>query len=114
MQHSSKNRLHKVVESGTAEVAGEVDALKSSIGQLRSDVVELFNHAFGIGRGGAHAAKDVANDAMDELKSKIADLNDRGKDQIAAMGTKIEQNPVPAALIAFGIGFVAAKLFSRR
>lgn len=111
---STKGRMTKATESANDEMAGEVEALKSSFNHLRNDVVDLFHHAFGIGRSGATAATDSATDAMEHLKEKFAEFNERGADQLAAFGKKIAKNPVQSALIAFGAGYIAAKFFSRR
>ena len=58
--------------------------------------------------------RDSASDAMENLKSKLNDLKDRGADQVAGVGKKIEENPMAAAMIAFGAGFILAKLMRRR
>jgi ElaB/YqjD/DUF883 family membrane-anchored ribosome-binding protein len=95
-------------------MAAEVDQLKDSFGQLRADVVNLFSHVFGLGRSGAEAARDSASDAMENLKSKLNDIKDRGSDQVASVGKKVEENPMASAMIAFGVGFLLAKMLHRR
>jgi len=107
---SATNQVSDSAEGTSAEL----DGIKTSFTQLRQDVVELFSHAFGLGRGAAEGAKESASDAVENLKSRLADLRERGADQVSAVGKKIEENPMPAALIAFGVGFVVAKLLSRR
>jgi ElaB/YqjD/DUF883 family membrane-anchored ribosome-binding protein len=92
----------------------EIDALKSSLKDLRGDISDLLSHALGLGRGGAHAARDTAADAVEQFKAKFTDLRSRGEDQVAAFERQIEQRPLSAALIAFGAGFLAGMLLSRR
>ena len=113
MENSTRHRTSDN-DTGTARVTNEVDGLKESFGQLRSDVIDLISHAFGVGRGGAEIAKGRASDAVDNLKSKITDLKSHGADGLTALERKIEDKPLQAALIAFGVGYVLAKVFSRR
>jgi ElaB/YqjD/DUF883 family membrane-anchored ribosome-binding protein len=100
--------------TGTSNMNDEYEQLKSGLSQLRADVVELFNHAFGLGRGGAEYARDSASDAMQNLKDKFADYRNRGADQVAEFSKKIEENPMTSAMIAFGVGFLVAKMMHRR
>ncbi len=107
---------HRSNESATGSdrVSTEVDSLKESFGQLRSDVMDLLSHAFGIGRGGAEIAKDRASDAVQNLKGHISDLKSHGADGLTAIERKIEEKPLQSALIAFGVGYVLAKVLGRR
>jgi ElaB/YqjD/DUF883 family membrane-anchored ribosome-binding protein len=81
---------------------------------MTDDVVDLFTHAFGFGRSSAFMARDSANDAMENLKHKLADLKSRSSDSLGELERKVEQNPISSALIAFGVGFVVAKMFHHR
>lgn len=110
----SGQRISKQAHEATDELYEEIDAVKASLKELRTDVVDVVSHAFGIGRGGAHAAKDTATDAVDQLKSKLTDLRTRGTDSLSAIERRIEEKPMQAALVAFGLGFVAAIYLSRR
>jgi ElaB/YqjD/DUF883 family membrane-anchored ribosome-binding protein len=98
----------------TDPVGDEVDNLKDDLQQLKADVVHLFSHAFGLGKTGMDAMSDNAADAMEHLKKRIEKLRQRGADSVAAAGKKIEDNPIQSALIAFGVGFIVAKLLRRK
>jgi len=111
---STMDRVTEKVKEASGNMSGEVESLKSSFGQLRHDVMDLLGHAFGIGREGAGAAKEGAAEAVDALKSRLTDLKTRGADGVSAVERKIEENPLPAALIAFGVGYVIAKIMTRR
>jgi ElaB/YqjD/DUF883 family membrane-anchored ribosome-binding protein len=100
--------------NSTNGVAAEVESLKHGFTQLRADVVDLFGHAFGAGKSGAAAIGDSATDAMEGLKDKVADLKKRGVNSVESIGDKIGEHPISSALIAFGVGFVLAKLLHRR
>ncbi len=98
--------------------ADEVEKLKKDFTKLRSDVVTLFGDAFGVGKEGLGAVGQSATDAMEHLKENLKDrvthMKQRGKDSVSAASKKIEDNPVSSALIAFGVGFIVAKMLSRR
>jgi ElaB/YqjD/DUF883 family membrane-anchored ribosome-binding protein len=95
----------------TANMNEEFEQLKSSFNQLRGDVVNLFSHAFGVGRSGGEAARDYGMDAMEQLKNRVYDLRDRGAVQMHHVEKKVEENPISSLMIAFGVGFILAKFF---
>ncbi|HEY7090945.1 MAG TPA: hypothetical protein VH518_22805 [Tepidisphaeraceae bacterium] len=100
--------------ASSSGVSAELESVKEGFVQLRQDVIDLFSQAFGLGRSKAYAAKQSAADAVDSLKERLAGLKDRGAEQLETVEKKIEDNPLPAALIAFGVGFVLAKILTRR
>ena len=104
----------KDVQDSSHRMTEDIESIKTGFAQLRRDVMDLLGSALGLGRHGAEAARDNAAGAVDALKSRLADLKDRGADGVSAVEKKIEDNPLPAALIAFGVGFVLAKFLSRR
>ncbi|MBC7783551.1 MAG: hypothetical protein H7144_06905 [Burkholderiales bacterium] len=107
-----KSTVEKAAEN--AGVNSELDSLKESFSQLRTDVVDVLNHAFGLGRSSAEAAKESASDAVVRVKDQISSLKERGTDSLSNVERKIEENPLPAALIAFGAGYLIAKVLGRR
>jgi ElaB/YqjD/DUF883 family membrane-anchored ribosome-binding protein len=98
----------------SSDVSHEIEAIKDGLGQLRDDVVELFGHALGAGRSSASAAKDTATESIERVKQRFYDLKDRGADQVSEFEEMISEYPIRSALIAFGVGYLFAKLFSRR
>jgi ElaB/YqjD/DUF883 family membrane-anchored ribosome-binding protein len=92
----------------------ELQSLRSGFDKLRADVAELFSHAFGFGRSGAEMAREYGADTMENLKSRFNDLRDRGTEQMHSVERKIEENPMSSAMIAFGVGFILAKMMHRR
>lgn len=94
-------------DSGSSPAPSDVDNLKHDFTQLRADVVSLFSHAFDVGKSGVGAIETGAADAMENLKDRMASLRRRGE-------RKIEEHPFSSAMIAFGIGFLVAKLLHRR
>jgi len=112
---STMNRGMAEHNGGTStQVNDELEGLKTSFNQLRSDVVNLFNHAFGVSKGSAEMARDYGNDAMEQLKNRVYDLRDRGAVQMHHVEKKVEENPMQAVMIAFGVGFLLSKIFGHR
>ncbi len=99
--------------SSRERMTDDVKALKDSFGQLRSDVAELLTNALDIGRTGKHVAKDTATDALDHLKSRVAEIKSRGASRFSSIERKIEDNPLPTAMVALAVGYMIAKLFGR-
>jgi ElaB/YqjD/DUF883 family membrane-anchored ribosome-binding protein len=99
-------------------LAADVENLKKSLTQLRGDVTTLLGDAVEIGKSSAGVAAGVAKDkagaAVDGIKHRIHDLKERGSKSAESFEDTIAEHPLAAAMIAFGAGFILAKLFSRR
>jgi ElaB/YqjD/DUF883 family membrane-anchored ribosome-binding protein len=92
----------------------ELESLRGGFDKLRSDVAELFSHAFGFGRSSAEMAREYGADTMENLKHRFNDLRERGADRMHSVERKVEENPLSSAMIAFGVGFILAKMMHRR
>ena len=92
----------------------ELEELKSGFATLRDDVMNIVSHAMGFGRSGAQVARDSATEQYENLKSKFDDFKQRGGEKFEALEKQVTDHPIGAALIAFGVGFVFAKLMHRR
>jgi len=115
---SNSSSVNDLKNDATNRVSENAENFHSAFDQLRHDVTDIISHAFGIGKSSASDAvgsvKDRANEAMDSVKDQISSLRDRGNDQVQAVGKKIEDNPIASTAIAFGVGFILAKLLSRK
>ncbi len=98
----------------SARVSEDMESVKQSFSQLRTDVMDLLSNAFGLGKSGAEFAKDGAESAVETLKTKLSDMKHKGAEGMESVEKKIGDNPLPAALIAFGVGFLVAKILTRR
>ena len=114
MQATRTRASNSNSSAGGDKMSREIDAIKQGLGELRNDVTELLNHAVGVGKGGAEVAKERASDAMDRLKEKFSEMKDRGADSVNTVQRRIQQSPFRSVLIAFGAGYIFAKLSSRR
>jgi ElaB/YqjD/DUF883 family membrane-anchored ribosome-binding protein len=101
-EHHTEGKDHK-----TDHFSSDLETLQSNFTQLREDVTELLNNAVGTARSGAGAIKHRASGVVDDLK-------DRGSDSLEQIGERIAERPFASAAIAFGVGFIAAKLLSKR
>ncbi len=96
------------------ELSHNLDTLQESFGKLKEDVVTLVQDATGVGREGAGVIKDRAVSAFEDVSHKIEQLRDRGSQAVENVESRIESNPLMATGIAFGAGFIIAKLLDRR
>lgn len=106
--------VRDIKEEVSHRTADDMEHLRDSFQQLRSDVMDLLGAAFGAGKHGADAVKDRAAGAVDDLKHRLSDLKGRGADAMGTVEKRIEDHPMQSALVAFGVGFILAKLLTRR
>lgn len=76
--------------------SADLESLHNSFSQLRDDVTHLMSNAVGTAKSGADALKD------------------RGAESVEQLGDKIGEQPILSAAIVFGLGFIVAKLLSRK
>lgn len=98
-------------------LAGDLQNIKSNFSQLKSDVGQIVSNAVGAGktsaRDGVEAARSQANAAVDRARGEYEHLKARGNDQIDQLGSLIAEKPVTSTLVAFGVGFLVAKILTR-
>ena len=115
---SNTTNARGLKDEATERLSEDYESLRDGMTQLRSDVVELISHAFGLGKSSASSlgssVKDRASDAMECLKDEISQMRKRGGEQVEAVGKRIEDHPIASTAIAFGVGFILAKLVSRK
>jgi ElaB/YqjD/DUF883 family membrane-anchored ribosome-binding protein len=115
---SAQENFRQVKDDAKERFATDLEQLKANFGQLRRDVSQVLHDALGAGkssaRGGLDSAKDYAQTGVERVKDGYDDLKHRGQDQLDQLGQFVSEKPVASALIAFGVGFVLAKLMGRR
>jgi ElaB/YqjD/DUF883 family membrane-anchored ribosome-binding protein len=95
-------------------ISADMENLKKSFSQLRTDLTSLVGSALGAGKTGAHVVKEHAAAAVDGVKHKVSDLKDKGIETEKAVEHKIAEHPLTSVFIAFGIGFMLARFLSRK
>ncbi len=93
---ATTNENDTAVKDPTSGHFSDFENLQLSFMQLREDVTKLLSDAVGTAKSGASAMKN------------------RGSESVEQVGEKISEQPLLSAAIVFGIGFIAAKLLSRR
>jgi ElaB/YqjD/DUF883 family membrane-anchored ribosome-binding protein len=95
-------------------ISAEMEHLKKSFSQLRTDLTSLVGSALGAGKTGAHVVKEHATAAVDGVKHKVSDLKDKGVETEKAIEQKIADHPLASVVIAFGVGFMLARIITRK
>lgn len=111
---SNPSTLKDVKEESRERFSADLENLKSSFSQLKNDVAHLIKTSVGTGKASASVVKDQAGSAVGDAKEKMHALTDRGQKQVEELGEIIGERPLTSALVAFGVGFLVAKLLSRR
>jgi len=82
----------------------DLDAVKQDLGKLRSDMKEITHDLADAAKAGVRQARGYVTDA-----ASIA--ADRGKDAVKTVERQIEDNPMAAVGIAFGVGLLLGAIF---
>ena len=102
------NEHHSAMkEEMESRFSADLANLQNSFEQLRDDVAKLLSSA-------AHTAKSGVGSIKDHAAGAVSDLKERSSDSLDRVGKQISRNPLLSAGMAFGIGYILAKLFSRR
>src|SRR2546430_883691 len=113
-----KDDMRNLKDEAKDKLSGDIDDLKTSFSKLRSDVMNLLHDTVGVGKSGVATVKRTGLAAVGDVKDNVTDhlhdLQDRGAESLEAIGKKIADNPVTAAAIAIGVGFLLAKMFSHK
>lgn len=84
----------------TENVQADLDKLKQDLHQLRHDLGSIRDDAIGVGRQRARAVRDRAEEKWEDSVQGVRDY--------------IEERPLTTMAVAFGVGFLAAKLFGSK
>lgn len=102
----------------SAGFASDLDGLKKSFSQLRTDLTQLIDRALVAGKSGAHTAvggvKDAVGGVKDAVGGAATGLKEKSIDSAKAVEEHIAEHPIAATAIAFCVGYLLGKLFSRR
>lgn len=106
-----------VKDESRERLSADLEQLKSSFSQLKDDVAHLVRTSVGAGKASMHAARSQAGSsvgsAVDDVKDHIQDFTERGQKKVEHFGELVSERPLTSALVAFGVGFVIAKLLHR-
>ena len=91
----------------------DIDAVLADVAALKRDLTKAIARFKDTTEDGVGEAQDYVEEIRDELAGLYKDASKRGQKTMKSVGRKVEDQPVAALLIAFGIGFVLSRLISR-
>lgn len=107
-----------------AESTPEVDTLKADIDQTRAEIGETLQAieeklAPGqLASDAAHAVKERASRTVEQVMNsageKASQLADQTRDAASVVADRVRDNPIPAALLGIGLGWLVYRAFSGR
>ncbi len=116
--HEGVDRARDATESPRERLTEDYAALRSHFFKLRDDLTRLISTSFTAGKDGAEAVGEVAGEkasyAYDNAKNYAQDVRDSGQNAVDQVTDKIRANPATSALVAFGLGYIASRLFRNR
>ena len=96
-------------------VEDEVDVLKADITKLRDDFKEfaaLLKDAAAGDRAQAGAASSLFGQSWEDLAKRIDDARKQGDETMQDLAEQVKQHPLASVALAFGVGYVIAKIMS--
>lgn len=94
----------------------EVDNLKEDINRLSKDVSALLNALKQSGLDRADEARETFDKELErrreEIRRNMTEAKARGESAAASLEEEVTLHPMRSVLLAFGVGYVAAKLFN--
>ena len=91
----------------------DIDAVLADVAALKRDLAKAVSRFKDSTDDSVGEAQDFVEEIRDELAGIYKDASKRGQKTMKTVGRKVEDQPVAALLIAFGIGFVLSRLISR-
>lgn len=99
------------------DLSEELEAVRSDIGKLRSDMGGVAEALRDVTRTRAEEAREglasMASSVRDEIRRNVENVRERGRGVVDEVETRIEQRPLTSLLIAFGAGLLLGKLLDR-
>ena len=93
-------------EQGPAQAGVDLDQLKQDVAKLRDDFSQLI-------QSGAEAAREQLAMQVEGVRSAMSSVRSGGGKAVGAMSNTIEERPLAAVIVAFGVGILVAKLIDR-
>ena len=91
----------------------DIDAVLEDVASLKHDLAKAIARFKDNAEDKVGGAQDFVEEIKDELAGLYKDASKRGQKTVKSVSRKVEDQPVAALLIAFGIGFVLSRLISR-
>lgn len=92
----------------------DADTLKADIDQLKADLASLKDHGKEFGAAKASEARGLLEEKVHQLQTEIdrvtAEIKKQSEEARAKLERNVHERPLTSLAIAFGVGFIAAKL----
>lgn len=99
------------------EYQNELEALKSDVAQLRTDMGELMDSFRQMGQERFNEAKSKATSEVERLREQLNQAYDRarqeGREVYETAHHRLEEHPVMSVGLAFGLGLLIGKILSK-
>jgi len=96
--------------SGSIDMEADIDALRGDVAAVKGDVGRLIEQIKG---GAKNSVRTVADKFNGQVRGLSESASARGERSVRSLGAWVEEEPLLAVLIAFGLGYVGARVFSR-
>ena len=91
------------VSESANEASGDINKLREDLSRLSNDVAALVGSHAGVAR---ETARGYANDLYDQGISAVRSAEDQARQAADDLGRRIQDAPLQAVGIAFGIGYL--------
>jgi ElaB/YqjD/DUF883 family membrane-anchored ribosome-binding protein len=100
--------------SGDATEKTDLDAIAADVAALKRDLAALIAHVrSGATEGIAGAARQATTQLGEEAKELYDRLAAEGERTAQTISRHVDEQPLTSVLIAFAVGFIAARLLPR-
>lgn len=90
--------------------APDLQTLMKDLAALKGDFSELLSHFKATAGNAAHTTVEQLEEGATRFYKDIAARSERS---VKAIGDQVEKQPIASLLIAFALGFICSRLFSR-
>lgn len=88
----------------------ELDAVREDLAALRQDFASLLAH---LKDGSGGIAEEAAGRLREKAGALYDDIGERGQRSAEAVRHQVEEHPLTAIALAFALGYIGGRLFSR-
>jgi ElaB/YqjD/DUF883 family membrane-anchored ribosome-binding protein len=96
----------------------DVDAIRDDLNLLKSDLAAAMRDLINAGREGSSETREkleqVVQERLDALNAAAEELSQRGRGVMEDVQRRAQENPLQTLAMAFGAGFIAGAIFTRK
>jgi ElaB/YqjD/DUF883 family membrane-anchored ribosome-binding protein len=111
---ASRHQTQAIGQSVGHVAAQTRDAMSEAVEHGKQQAGEVYEKAKDRAGEAYESAKERAGEMYEQASEKMGDWRDRGVHQIHVVRATVRRNALTSTLIAFGLGFILARLFFRK